>query len=189
MISAVAIFASDDRWILDNGSGHETEAMRYQEKTKRSEVAGVVRMSLLRTKRGTSRCSARKTGSHMCWSEGGCPYWNVIAAGLALAARGEGPPTTRRLRGRDWIGLGATAAREGKHYRAKAEEAAWQSVSAEHGGSLTAGWRRRRRSLPPPLGPNAQKPSLLSARRMRCPCGKRTFHSRRRPRCRPSDRD
>jgi hypothetical protein len=138
MISAVAIIASDDRLILDNGPGHEIEPKpkRLHEKTKRSEVAGVVRMSLFGPK-GELRGALLENGDVIRVVPKEASPCRVITARLTPCSSRRRPricPRTRRLRRRNWIGSDATAAREGKPCPAKAEEAAWRSAGAEHDG-------------------------------------------------------
>jgi hypothetical protein len=92
MISAVAIIASDDRLILDNGPGHEIEPKpkRLHEKTKRSEVAGVVRMSLFGPK-GELRGALLENGDVIrVGPKDAARAAALLRPGSALAARGEG---------------------------------------------------------------------------------------------------
>ena len=92
MISAVAIIASDDRLILDNGPGHEIEPKpkRLHEKTKRSEVAGVVRISLFGPK-GELRGALLENGDVIrVVPKEAARIAALLRPGSRLAARGEG---------------------------------------------------------------------------------------------------
>jgi hypothetical protein len=95
MISAVAIIASDDRLILDNGPGHEIEPKRLHEKTKRSEVAGVVRISCS-DQRGNFVVRCSKTGTSYVLFRRRLPvlprYYGPAHA-LQLVAKASNPPT------------------------------------------------------------------------------------------------
>jgi hypothetical protein len=92
MISAVAIFASDGRLILDNGPDGETapRPKRHHEKTKRSEIAGVVRMSLFGPK-GELRGALLESGDVIrVGPKEAARIAALLRPGSPLAARGEG---------------------------------------------------------------------------------------------------
>jgi hypothetical protein len=92
MISAVAIIASDDRLILDNGPGHESKPKRHHEKTKRSEVAGVVRMSLFGPK-GELRGAPLENGDVIRRRLPILPRYFGPVHPLQLVAKASNPPT------------------------------------------------------------------------------------------------
>jgi hypothetical protein len=90
MIAAVAVIAHDGQLILDNGPDYEATPKPTHEKTKRIEVAGVVRTSLFGPK-GELRGALLENGDMIrVGPKEAAHVAELLRPGSRLAARGEG---------------------------------------------------------------------------------------------------